>query len=1458
MLVFSSAWSLLKSRSKRPLLIRIPLTISEPLEQRLLLAGSGLSATYYDNIDFTGASATRVDPQVNFNWSTGSPDSRIGPDTFSARWTGQLQAPTTGQYTLYTYSDDGVRLTVNGQVLIDHLEPQWPTEYSTTPITLQAGQSVNIQMDFIERYGEAVAQLFWSGPGINKQIIPTSALYPSTAAPPPPSASNGLSATYYDNMDFTGSTITRTDPNVNFDWGTGSPDSHIGPDTFAAKWTGQVQVPTSGTWTFYTYSDDGVRLIVNGQTLIDHLVPQWPTEYSAPITLQAGQKYNIEVDFIERYGGAVAQLSWSGPGTAKQIVPTTALFTGAGTTPPPADTSAPSTPANFHSTDTTSSSVSLAWDASTDNVGVSSYQLLRNGVQVASLPANQLSYVDTGLAPSTTYQYQLRARDAAGNSSAYSTLSVPTAGLTSPNPTPGTGDGLRGSYFGSTDLSGTPVVRVDPGINFVWTGSPASNIPPDLFSVRWEGQVEAPVSGPFTFYTSTDDGVRLWVNGQLLVDHWQPQAETEYASAPITLSAGQKYDIKLEFYDRYGYGIARLLWAAPGLDKQVIPQQYLYSPASQPPPPSDTTPPSVPSNLRTTATTSSSLTLAWNASTDNVGVAGYELLRNGQSIATLPSNQLSYTDSGLSASTSYSYQLRASDAAGNKSGFSSLSAATSSGSTQPPPGGGNQTGQPYKGVPFSVGQRIEAEDYDLGGEGVGFHDLTPGNANGNTYRNDGPDVEVSILGGQVNGYDVGWIQAGEWLTYTVNAPAAGYYNLDAAFASIGFGGTFHVEVDGKAVSGSATIPDTGHYHRFSPVRVSAIPMSAGNHVLKIAFDSAADNGAVANLDWLQLSSGSYAPGPDLQIEAHGEPAYSGVGLFSTDPNAQMKSQSTNFLPPVYHILVTNRSNITDSFVIRTTSDNTPGWRYRIYNGDDSGPGGPAEISSLTGGQGWVIGPLAPGQSFAFRMDIVPNALAAGGSIDSVTMTATSQADPSRVDTVKPIARITANRLPEFERRNFDNSGTYLLDLTNQGNIDSSYKLSVNVNSGTTFRIFDSYWGGNDITSAVLNGTYVSPTLGHDGRQQYRVELSGSGQPSVDLHAISAQDGSQVDHVVITKAPAKPELGQFVIGVWSQPTYTFSEWQDRGINTLMRYESLGGTVSVAQWSQAARAYGFDYIRTPSPNPADDINDSHLLAWMHNDEPDINRTPVSELANNYNYWKSVDPNRLVLTNWAGSEVVGWNTGTTEQEYLNMLQYTDVGSSSVYPVSGWGQPEDLDIGGRAVERLEKWSQGQSQLAILEVGDSNVTWLPSDVRGPTGDEFRFELWDAVMHGAKGILYFPQQFYPNFSYDVVSPDVDVEMHKQDARLADLGPALMAPTDPATFGIKLPNGLEGTWRLYNGKKYFFVLNTTTQTLSGQQMQLVNTSGSSAAVEGENRSVGISNGTITDSFAPYEMHAYVVG
>ncbi|MEW6157408.1 MAG: CARDB domain-containing protein [Verrucomicrobiota bacterium] len=137
----------------------------------------------------------------------------------------------------------------------------------------------------------------------------------------------GLRAEIWDERDTSGPpAVVRVDPNVNFNWGTGSPHPSIGADTFVVRWTGKVIPRFSETYTFYTVNDDGVQLFVNGQHLINDPNLHPPTEFSGTITLEAGQAYDIVMEMYENGGGAFASLSWSSPSQPKEIIPPSALL----------------------------------------------------------------------------------------------------------------------------------------------------------------------------------------------------------------------------------------------------------------------------------------------------------------------------------------------------------------------------------------------------------------------------------------------------------------------------------------------------------------------------------------------------------------------------------------------------------------------------------------------------------------------------------------------------------------------------------------------------------------------------------------------------------------------------------------------------------------------------------------------------------------------------------------------------------------------------------------------------------------------------------------------------------------------------------------------------------------------------------------------------------------------------
>ena len=144
----------------------------ESLESRRLLS-AGLAVQYFDNDNFTGTSVTRTDPTIHFEWGNGSPSSPIGADTFSARWQGKITAPQTRTYTLHLAADDGARLWIGGQLLID----TWHTGGSANAqVHLVAGQPQGLMVEYREAAGNASIRLEWSAQGLDRQVVPQSAL----------------------------------------------------------------------------------------------------------------------------------------------------------------------------------------------------------------------------------------------------------------------------------------------------------------------------------------------------------------------------------------------------------------------------------------------------------------------------------------------------------------------------------------------------------------------------------------------------------------------------------------------------------------------------------------------------------------------------------------------------------------------------------------------------------------------------------------------------------------------------------------------------------------------------------------------------------------------------------------------------------------------------------------------------------------------------------------------------------------------------------------------------------------------------------------------------------------------------------------------------------------------------------------------------------------------------------
>ena len=154
------------------------------------------------------------------------------------------------------------------------------------------------------------------------------------------------------------------------------------------------------------------------------------------------------------------------------------------------------------------------------------------------------------------------------------------------------GQGLKGEYYSGRNFDRKVFTRMDPQIDFDWSWrSPGPGMPRSFYSVRWTGKLYAPVSGTYHFKAEVDDGIRLWVNGKMVLESWQLNDNVRFEGA-ITLQAGRYYDLRVDYFNDILSGGIQVYWLTPNekptsgaTPYALIPGQLLFSPQYQPPKP---------------------------------------------------------------------------------------------------------------------------------------------------------------------------------------------------------------------------------------------------------------------------------------------------------------------------------------------------------------------------------------------------------------------------------------------------------------------------------------------------------------------------------------------------------------------------------------------------------------------------------------------------------------------------------------------------------------------------------------------------------------------------------------------------------------------------------------------------------------------------------------------------------
>lgn len=159
----------------------------------------------------------------------------------------------------------------------------------------------------------------------------------------------------------------------------------------------------------------------------------------------------------------------------------------------------------------------------------------------------------------------------------YSQTVALTVSNTDPETVTETGTGLLGSYYNGTNLNTLVGSRIDSNINFIWGQGTAPLGVADLFSVRWSGKILAKETATYTFCTHSDDGVRLSLGGTSVISNWTNHSDIENCGT-YSMTAGQKYDIQLDFYENSGDSIITLSWSTPSMSKTIVPKENLFTP----------------------------------------------------------------------------------------------------------------------------------------------------------------------------------------------------------------------------------------------------------------------------------------------------------------------------------------------------------------------------------------------------------------------------------------------------------------------------------------------------------------------------------------------------------------------------------------------------------------------------------------------------------------------------------------------------------------------------------------------------------------------------------------------------------------------------------------------------------------------------------------------------------------
>lgn len=464
-------------------------------------SGTGLTGSYFGNGTVSGTPIITRTEAINFSWGTAAPGSGLPADNWSARWTGLLETPLNGTYRLQFTSDDGLRVWVNGQLIIN----EWGSgngnvKYVSPPINSSVGNKLPIVVEHNDLSGGSTVIMRWTTPGSPSTyvVVPTDRQYaassnvaPTVTLNAPATATVGVATTLSASAADSDGTVVKVEF---FDGDTLVATATSAP--FEAVWT-----PTgAGLHSITARATDNTGAATTSAVASVTVSP--PANVPPTVTLSAagsgtvGVATTLSASAVDS-DGTIAKVEFFDDATLLGTVT--------------------SSPYNMTWTPNIAGAHSLTARA-TDNAGAASTS---PAVQVAVSPAAPT--VGTGLLGSY-----------------FANVSLAGAPVTTR---------VEAVSFVWSTGNGTQV--------------PAPGLPENNWSVRWTGSVQWPTDGVYTLQITADDGLRVRINGVTVVNSWKGDGNVKYTLDPIHATAGTRTAIEIEHYDGLGDSTVKLRWLTP-------------------------------------------------------------------------------------------------------------------------------------------------------------------------------------------------------------------------------------------------------------------------------------------------------------------------------------------------------------------------------------------------------------------------------------------------------------------------------------------------------------------------------------------------------------------------------------------------------------------------------------------------------------------------------------------------------------------------------------------------------------------------------------------------------------------------------------------------------------------------------------------------------------------------------